>query len=155
MAPTRQALAWVLRPEALMARGRAECGTRFTLHLPIGPAVLVSDPEAIRAVFMADPEVFRAGDGNRALEPVLGPGSLLLLDGREHLRRRRLVLPPFHGARLRPWADAMRDELMTLLLAGHETTATALSWAFELLFRHPVAYADLRARLDDDDAVDA
>jgi cytochrome P450 len=44
---------------------------------------------------------------------------------------------------------------MTLLLAGHETTATALSWAFELLFRHPAAYAGLRARLDDDAAVDA
>ena len=31
----------------------------------------------------------------------------------------------------------LRDQLMTLLLAGHETTATALAWAFELLFRHP------------------
>jgi cytochrome P450 len=108
MAPTRQALAWVLRPEALMARGRAECGPRFTLHLPVGPAVVVSDPEAIRAVFSADPEVFRAGEGNRPLEPVLGPASLLLLDGPEHLRRRRLVLPPLHGARLRPWEEEMR-----------------------------------------------
>ena len=52
-------------------------------------------------------------------------------------------------------AGELRDELMTLLLAGHETTATALTWAFELLFRHPAAYAELRAGLDDAATVDA
>ena len=31
----------------------------------------------------------------------------------------------------------LRDQLMTLLLAGHETTATALAWTFDLLLRHP------------------
>jgi cytochrome P450 len=38
----------------------------------------------------------------------------------------------------RPMSDTeLRDELMTLLVAGHETTATGLSWAIELLARHP------------------
>jgi cytochrome P450 family 135 len=40
----------------------------------------------------------------------------------------------------------LRDELVTLLVAGHETTATALAWAFELLFRHP----EVKQRLVDE-----
>ena len=44
--------------------------------------------------------------------------------------------------------QALRDELMTLLIAGHETTATALAWAFERLTRHPSAMERLRASLE-------
>ena len=43
----------------------------------------------------------------------------------------------------------LRDELVTLLVAGHETTATALAWAFELLLRHPDSLRRLAAELDD------
>ena len=42
----------------------------------------------------------------------------------------------------------LRDQLMTLLLAGHETTATALAWTFDLLLRHPAALARLRDSLE-------
>ena len=42
----------------------------------------------------------------------------------------------------------IRDQLMTLLLAGHETTATALAWTLDLLTRHPDVLARLRAELD-------
>jgi cytochrome P450 family 135 len=45
----------------------------------------------------------------------------------------------------------LRDELITLLMAGHETTATALAWAFDLLFRHPEAMERLRAEVDGDE----
>ena len=41
----------------------------------------------------------------------------------------------------------LRDQLMTLLLAGHETTATALAWTFDLLLRHPAALRRLRDSL--------
>ena len=45
-----------------------------------------------------------------------------------------------------PMSDAeLRDQLMTLLLAGHETTATALAWTFDLLLRHPAALERLRS----------
>jgi cytochrome P450 len=49
--------------------------------------------------------------------------------------------------------EQLRDELMTLLVAGHETTATGLAWAFERLVRHPEALA--RATSGDDDYLDA
>ena len=41
----------------------------------------------------------------------------------------------------------LRDQLMTLLMAGHETTATALAWAFDLLFRAPQKLERLRAEV--------
>ncbi len=44
--------------------------------------------------------------------------------------------------------EELRDQLITLLLAGHETTATALAWTFDLLLRHPQALAKLRAELE-------
>jgi cytochrome P450 len=55
-----------------------------------------------------------------------------------------------------PMSDLeLRDELMTLLTAGHETTATGLSWAFERLLRTPAAMETLLGALDDDDYLDA
>ena len=55
-----------------------------------------------------------------------------------------------------PMSDAeLRDELMTLLTAGHETTATGLAWAFERLLRTPRVLERLTGSLDDDEYVDA
>jgi cytochrome P450 len=117
MARARQVAAWIFRPEALMERAQRERGDVFTLHLPLGPIVAVADPALVKDVFTGDPDALRAGEGNRPLEPVVGPDSLLLLDGPRHLRRRRLVLPPFHGERLQGYADDMaaltRDDLAT------------------------------------------
>lgn len=98
-----------------MERAQRERGDVFTLHLPFGPIVALSDPQLIKDVFTGDADVLRAGEGNRPLAPVVGPDSLLLLDGPRHLRRRRLVLPPFHGERLKTYTDDMaqitRDDL--------------------------------------------
>ena len=277
-------------PIGFMRRCRARYGDLFTLRYhPFDTLVYVCDPEVIREIFTGDPEVFRAGEANQFMEPTLGPRSVLLLDGGDHLHMRKLMLPPFHGRsvtryrdviadiaahelgtwpigrsfalrprmqeitlevilravfgiddpgrleRLRtalvrmingntihymapitrvdlgprsPWGryvraraeadeiifdqiarrraeaegeqehddvlalllavrdedggagltDAeLRDELVTLLLAGHETTATALAWAFERLVRHPAAVARLReeAEAGEDAYVDA
>src|SRR3954471_3358968 len=107
LSSARQVLAWIFRPEALLERARRERGDVFTVHLPLGPIVAVADPQLIKDVFTGDPDVLRAGEGHRPLEPVVGPDSLLLLDGARHLRRRRLVLPPFHGERLQAYAEDM------------------------------------------------
>ena len=45
--------------------------------------------------------------------------------------------------------EELRDELMTLLVAGHETTASSLAWAVERLVRHPDALARLREEADE------
>ena len=71
--------------------------------------VVTSDPVAVKQVFTGDPNLLYAGEGNVTLSPILGPGSVLLLDGPEHLRHRRLLLPPFHGERMRNYGAMMRE----------------------------------------------
>ncbi|MGE5408559.1 MAG: cytochrome P450 [Syntrophothermus sp.] len=275
-----QTLRWSFRPLAFLQEGRRRHGDAFSVRF-VGferPMVVISDPAAIKALY-TERDVGLPPGRNLLLEPILGPKSLLLLEGAEHLARRRLMLPPFHGERMRsyepvlteivdaeidswapgqlfpihprmqavtleailrvvfgvaegprlerlrsmlatvltetaspraqlvglatrrfggrgPWArfeeqlravddvlyaeiaehrerpdleqrtdilsllmlarfedggsmddSELRDHLMTLLLAGHETTATALAWTFDLLLRHPVALARLREEL--------
>ncbi|HET9828515.1 MAG TPA: cytochrome P450 [Nocardioidaceae bacterium] len=65
------------------------------------PLVLFTRPEHVKEIFAGDPEVFHAGEGNAILGPVMGEHSLLLLDGPDHQRTRRLLMPAFHGAALR------------------------------------------------------
>jgi len=271
-----QTIGWLKRPGPWMERCRDRYGDTFTIRIANeGEWVLMSDPDAVREVFTGDPALLHAGRANRILLPFLGPDSVLLLDGSPHLRQRKLLLPPFHGDRMRryeslmvgvaerevatwPAGDALslmprmqaltmeiilravfglregerlermrraltgmlafatrpssfvamaslgperfgrlpvfrrviapvdallseeirarraggglaeqddimslllqathedgspmrdselRDELLTLLLAGHETTATSLSWALERLLRHPAAWERLR-----------
>jgi cytochrome P450 family 135 len=71
--------------------------------------VMVFHPDAVKQVFRGPPERLRAGEANAPLGPVLGSRSVLLLDGAEHLRHRRLMLPPFHGERMRAYEAVMRD----------------------------------------------
>jgi cytochrome P450 family 135 len=279
--PAIQTARWLMRPIAFMESARRRYGDAFSVRF-LGfkrPMVMLSDPEAIRALYTAHEHGLPPGR-TIALLPVMGPSSILLLEGREHLARRKLMLPPFHGERMRAyeatvrevaereidsWPEdrpfalhprmqsitlevilravfgvtdstrgdqlrerlrgllgdtaspalqfrvllsrrlrrgdplerlrglieevdelllaqiaerrsdpahaehtdilslllaarfedgsemsdrEIRDQLITLLLAGHETTATALAWAFDLLLRHPAALARLTAEID-------
>ena len=268
----------VARPVQFFESCRRRYGETFTARvLRAGPMVFVSDPQSLKRLFGADRQNTIAPGRNVVLAPVLGLRSLLLLEGEEHLRRRKLMLPPFHGDRMRAYEEAiaeaterelaswpigrtfrlhpamqritlevilravfgvddderrralrgnlvgiltttrspraigltiarlsrlpgyrrvarmledtdrlllseiaerradpeldsrqdilsllvaarfddgtqmsdgeLRDQLMTLLMAGHETTATALAWAFDLLFRAPDKLERLRAEL--------
>ena len=253
-----------MRPTALLRRCAARYGDPFTLRTlwADGPMVLTADPDAIARIFRGDG--VRAGASSTVLEPFAGPASILVLEGDEHLRHRRLMLPAFHGERLQsyraemaalaraelaswrgpvsaharmraltldvilrvvfgsrdrelhgavsralalthsaprlvamslgarrgferavrevdalllarirsaspgdgsvlgdllsarhadgspPTADEVRDQLVTLLAAGHETTATALAWATERLARHPDVVDWIRAGGDDE-----
>ncbi len=286
-----QTLAFMFGARRFLERSRRRYGDVVTMGTAFDSRfVMVFDPELLKQVFQAPPDQLRAGEANALLGPVLGERSLLLLDGREHLRQRRLMLPPFHGQRLRTYEQTMveaadravdswpvgqpftlmpsmqsltldvimhavwgleegpraetlkrairaaieplsrrlgilvlvlsggrlgdrsamrrfeerraaldrivfdeiatrraapdldaredvlsmllrarddagepmtdqelRDELVTLLVAGHETTATGLAWAFELLLRTPTVLARLRESLDagEDDYLDA
>ena len=71
--------------------------------------VMVFDPAVVKELFRGPGEQLHAGEANSLLGPILGERSVLLLDGAEHLRHRRLMLPPFHGQRMQAYGDAMRD----------------------------------------------
>ena len=68
--------------------------------------MITADP-AVKQVFTGDPNLLTPARATSVLAPILGPRSVLLLDGAEHLRQRRLLLPPFHGERM---AGLRRDD---------------------------------------------
>jgi cytochrome P450 len=274
-----QTLGWWARPIAFMEQCRARFGKRFTIRLlATPPFVMLSDPDEVRELFTAPPDVLHPGEGARILEPIVGRHSVILLDEGDHLEQRKLMLPAFHGEKMQrlsglmaevaertvaswpngeavalhsrfqdltleiilravfgldpgerldalrdrlttilafgerpasllppiqlrgrgPWEQFMkvrgevdalvfelieerrpddgerddvlamllaarhedgspmsreelRDELMTLLVAGHETTASELAWAFERLARHPAVLTRLRDEIDAND----
>jgi cytochrome P450 len=105
-----QTLWYATRPLQFLEHCHRRYGDVFTVRsLLFGTEVVVVRPEAIREVFTGDPAVFRAGEANETVRPMVGDRSLLLLDGAEHVRRRKLVLPPFHGDRIAGYGRAMRD----------------------------------------------
>ncbi len=109
---------WILRPTQFLDACQKEFGDMFTIRLPTvnaGKFVLVTAPELIKQIFTADGAVLRAGRANRVLEPLVGNHSVLLLDGAEHLRQRRLLLPPFHGERMQSYGLIMRDTTLASL----------------------------------------
>ncbi len=71
--------------------------------------VMVFDPALVKQLFQGSNGQLHAGEANALLGPVLGERSVLLLDEEDHLRHRRLMLPPFHGARMQGYAAAMID----------------------------------------------
>jgi cytochrome P450 len=277
--PIVQTLVWALAPTWVMDQCARRYGDTFTLTF--GPSgrklVMVSDPDAVKAVFTAPPEVAPSAANSSPIAPIMGPSSVITLTGPEHMRQRKLLLPPFHGERMREYEQVivqatrrsmadwplgepmklsertrsitlevilqavfgveaermgalreaisgllkpvqmpalllfalrrpsedrpggaigrgldqldtviyaeiarrraepdleqrtdilsllllardeeglqmtdqeLRDELVTLLLAGHETTATAVAWAVERLVRHPAKLARLVAEID-------
>ena len=105
--PAFQTWEWLARPTTLLRRSAARYGEPFTLRTAWtdAPMVVVSDPADVRAVFTAPGDVVRAGASSSFLEPFVGPSSILILDGPEHLRQRKLMLPPFHGDRMRAHRD--------------------------------------------------
>jgi cytochrome P450 family 135 len=104
-----QTLAWALAPTWLMNRCARRLGEAFTLTF--GPSgiqlVLISDPEAVKTVFTAPPELAPSSAGSSPIAPVMGPSSVIVLTGPEHMRQRKLLLPPFHGERMREYADVI------------------------------------------------
>jgi cytochrome P450 len=74
-----------------------------------GTWVVLADPEAIKQVFTGDPKVFHAGEGNQILAPILGHNSVLVLDEKPHMSQRKLLLPPFHGARMQGYEKTMSE----------------------------------------------
>ncbi len=107
-----QTVEWALRPLPLLRRQAARFGDAFTMRftgLFDGPMVFVTSPALIKEVFTGDAEVLQAGQANQLLLPLVGSRSVLLLDGPEHMRQRKLLLPPFHGERMQAYATVIRD----------------------------------------------
>ena len=105
-----QTLAFWSRPNAFVERCAARYGRRFTLRI-IGqpPFVVLWDPDEIKEVFQAPPDVLYPGEGARILEPLVGRHSVILLDEQPHLEQRKLLLPAFQGERMQRLTGLMEE----------------------------------------------
>jgi cytochrome P450 len=108
--PAIQSARWLLRPISFMESCRRRFGEVFSVQF-LGfktPMVMLSDPAAVRELYTERRHQLPPGRGI-ALLPVVGPRSVLLLEGPEHLARRKLMLPPFHGERMRAYEATVRE----------------------------------------------
>jgi cytochrome P450 len=111
-----QTARFLFRPIPFFERWRRDLGRTFGARL-MGPGdvVFVSDPESLKRLFSADRVNTIAPGRNIVLRPLLGSQSLLLQEGAEHLKRRKVMLPPFHGDRMRAYeqtiAEVTADEI--------------------------------------------
>lgn len=109
LAPIVQTLLWTLAPTRLMDGCAARYGDTFTLTF--GPSgrrfVMVSDPRDVKTLFTAPPEAAPSAANASPIASIMGPSSVITLTGPEHMRQRRLLLPPFHGERMREYEDVI------------------------------------------------
>jgi cytochrome P450 len=106
-----QGLSFARDPLGWLARLHRRHGDVFSVSFPyFGRIVYVADPALVKRVFTGDPAVFHAGEANATvLEPALGPRSVLTLDEAEHLRQRKVLLPPFHGESVTRYGELIRE----------------------------------------------
>jgi cytochrome P450 len=105
-----QSLHVILNPLQSLEERYREYGDIFSYEFSIfPPQVIVSNPQGIQEIFTADSKLFESGTGNQIALPLVGPNSLLLLDGDRHLQQRKLLMPPFHGERMKTYGKIIRD----------------------------------------------
>src|SRR3954453_2016678 len=101
---------FAMRPLETLERWGRGYGDAFTVkYLAFGRGVYVADPDAIRELFTGDQSDLLAGEANSFLEPILGKHSVLVLDGPEPMRHRKLLPPPFQGSRVALFRDVVRE----------------------------------------------
>ena len=102
-------LAFAVNRRRVTQRMRRRYGPSFTLRLPAwGRTVFLSEPALVKQLFTTSPELIGSMEPN--LGRVLGPSSFFNLDGEEHKRQRKLLLPPFHGRRVQSYEGIIEEE---------------------------------------------
>jgi cytochrome P450 len=112
-----QGLRYARDPHGFLGRFRRRYGDIFAVRFPVvGRIVWIADPALVKQVFTGSPEQLHAGEANATvLEPALGPYSVLTLDEQPHMRQRKLLLPPFHGERVRRYGELMRETTLRVM----------------------------------------
>lgn len=105
-----QTIRGIFQPMKYLESTREQYGDCFFMRtFGFPPTVALSHPQAIQEVFTADPNLFDTATSNEILQPLLGEYSLIQLDGLRHQRRRKLLMPPFHGERMRAYGNIICD----------------------------------------------
>ena len=107
-----QMMQWIADPFAFMHNCKERYGDCFTARVSSNfrPIVFVSNPQAIEEILTGDSKQFEApGDVNEIFRPLLGDSGVIALSGARHRRERQLLMPPFHGERMRAYGQIISD----------------------------------------------
>jgi cytochrome P450 len=146
-APTFLQMAqWIIDPVSFMENAARKHGDIFStkVGLTVDNFIFVSSPAALQQILTNDRKQFSApGEANQIIAPIIGDYSVVMLDGDSHKKRRQLLLPPFHGERMRFYGDLIRDITLRVMeelpqnqpfKARSATTAIALQVIMEAVF---------------------
>lgn len=103
---------WIARPMQFMEDCAKRYGDIFSARVATGliPVVFVSNPQALQEILTGDTKEFDApGESNKIMEPLLGKQSAIALSGAAHRRQRQLMMPPFHGERMRTYGETIGE----------------------------------------------
>lgn len=107
-----QTIHWIVKPFSYMEGCAQQYGDLFTVPLgeKFAPLVFVSNPQALQQILTSDTKEFDApGEYNRLFEPLFGKQSIFALTGESHRRQRQLMMPPFHGERMKAYGQLIAD----------------------------------------------
>jgi cytochrome P450 family 110 len=107
-----EAFQWIVKPLEYLHERKQACGDVFSGNVSgtLSSAVLFSNPQAIQQILTNDTKQLSApGSNSRVLEPILGGRGMTLLDGNEHHQRRQLVMPQFHGDKIKVYIDTIQE----------------------------------------------
>jgi len=103
-----QLLRFSQRQIELVFRARREHGDVFGMYAGVpGGWTVTCHPEHVRSLFTAKPELVPSLTGESPLRPIVGPSSVLTTNEPQHLRSRKLLLPPFHGEAIEQYREAI------------------------------------------------
>jgi cytochrome P450 len=106
-----QQIAYLTRGRQFVHALYSRFGPAFSMRLPFyGPAVVISDPTLAKGLFRQPLDAVKGAEPNLGL--VLGPGSSFGLQGDKHRRHRKVILPPFHGNRMRAYEGLIEAETL-------------------------------------------
>ncbi|MGL5804221.1 MAG: cytochrome P450 [Xenococcaceae cyanobacterium] len=99
---------WIADPLNYLDTCAKRYGDIFTLRIAgFDPLIIISNPQAIQEIFNVDSKQFDAGRSNSIVRFLVGDNSLLLLDGDRHKRERKLLMPSFHGEKIKFYAKSI------------------------------------------------
>lgn len=104
----RPTLQLIRDPRAALQGWASQYGDPFLLRALNGPVVVTGREDLIRVIHGQDPNIY-APFATATIDPLMGCGSMLTLEGEPHRRERRLMMPMFHGDRMKAYGESMQQ----------------------------------------------
>ena len=103
-----QLINWIARPLDYLEECTDQYGDIFTMRLfGLPPLVFIGNPQGIEEIFTAGTKYFDVGRTNDLARPILGNNSLILMDGSRHKKERKLLMPSFHGEKVKSYGSSI------------------------------------------------